>query len=165
LCYADYLGDAGHRLSDETLERIMDIEANKDLVRRFSEAINSANWDALDDVIAPNFQRHCQATPDVTVESLEEFKALQLSFLESFPDQRVGVDSMIAEDDRVAILGTYSGTHLGPMGDIPPTEKRGEVRIMGFFRIEAGKIAELWVEWDNIAFLSQLGLFPPPAAE
>jgi hypothetical protein len=33
---------------------------------------------------------------------------------------------------------------------------------MSIFRIEAGQIAELWVEWDNVAMLKQLGLFPPP---
>jgi hypothetical protein len=33
------------------------------------------------------------------------------------------------------------------------------------FRIEAGNIAELWVTWDNLAGLVQLGLFPPPESE
>ncbi|NIT61864.1 MAG: ester cyclase, partial [Aliifodinibius sp.] len=27
---------------------------------------------------------------------------------------------------------------------------------------EEGKIAELWVEWDNLAMLQQLGHYPPP---
>ena len=37
---------------------------------------------------------------------------------------------------------------------------------VAMFRIDSGRIAELWVEWDNVAMLSQLGLFPPspPAA-
>ena len=139
----------------------MDIEANKTLVRRFSEALNSANWDRLDDLLTEDFRRHCQATPDVTVESLEDFKALQQSFLETFPDQRVDLDTLIAEGDKVGFVGTYSGTHLGPMGEIPPTGMKGQVRMAGFFRIEGGRIAELSVEWDNLAFLSQLGLYPP----
>ncbi len=143
----------------------MNADANKDLVRRFGEAINSASWDALDEILTEDFQRHCQATPDVEVKSLEEFKELQRSFLESFPDQRLDAETMIAEGDRVGFMGTYSGTHLGPMGDVPPTGKKGEVRVVGFFRIEGGKIAELWVEWDNLAFLSQLGLYPPPTGE
>ena len=143
----------------------MDIEANKALVRRFSEALNSANWESLDDLLTEDFRRHCQATPDVTVESLEEFKALQQSFLETFPDQRVSLDTLIAEGDKVGFMGTYSGTHLGPMGEVPPTRKKGQIRMAGFFRIEGGRIAELTVEWDNLAFLSQLGLYPPPAEQ
>jgi steroid delta-isomerase-like uncharacterized protein len=139
----------------------MGIGANKELVRRFSEALNAADWEALDDLLTSDFRRHCQATPDVSVQSLEEFKDLQKSFLASFPDQRVDIDTVIAEGDKVGFMGTYSGTHLGPMGDIPPTGKRGEIRMAGFFRIEGGKIAELSVEWDNVAFLTRLGVFPP----
>ncbi len=136
----------------------MEIEANKDLIRRFTEAINSSNWHALDDILTSDFKRHCQATPDVSVESLEEFKALQQSFLESFPDQRVEVDTMIAEGNKVGFVGTYSGTQMGPMGDVPATGKKGEVRMAGFCRMEAGKISGLWLEWDSCGFLSQLGL-------
>jgi steroid delta-isomerase-like uncharacterized protein len=148
---------------ERTEEKSMDIEANKDLVRTFGEAINSANWEALDDILTDDFQRHCQATPDVTVKSAEEFKALQRSFLETFPDQRLDPEVIVAEGDRVGFMGTYSGTHLGRLGDIPPTGNKAKTRAVGFFRIEGGRIAELWVEWDNISFLSQLGLFPPPA--
>lgn len=32
---------------------------------------------------------------------------------------------------------------------------------MGILRIEEGKIAEIWVEWDNLNALTQLGHFPP----
>lgn len=27
------------------------------------------------------------------------------------------------------------------------------------------RLAELWVEWDNLAMLTQLGLFPPPVSD
>ena len=77
-------------------EAKMGLEQNKELVGRFTQAINSADWNALDDVLTEGFQRHCQATPDVKVESLEDFKLLQQSFLETFPDQRVTVDTLIA---------------------------------------------------------------------
>lgn len=139
----------------------MDTEANKALVRKFTNALNSADWTALDDLLAKDFRRHCQATPDAKVESAGDFKLLQESFLTSFPDQHVTFDTLIAEGDKVGFVGSYSGTHLGPLGEIPPTGKKGEVRIAGFIRIDGGRIAELTVEWDNVAFLSQLGLYPP----
>jgi predicted ester cyclase len=46
------------------------------------------------------------------------------------------------------------------MGDFPATGNRVESKFLAIFRIEEGKIAELWVEWDNVAMLTQLGLFP-----
>jgi steroid delta-isomerase-like uncharacterized protein len=140
----------------------MDTDASKELVRKFGEAINSSNWDALDGILTEDFKRHCDATPEVQVNSLDEFKALQRSFLESLPDQRLDTELIVAEEDRVGFMGTYSGTHLGPLGDVPPTGKKAEIRVVGFFRVEGEKLAELWVEWDNVAFLAQLGLYPPP---
>jgi steroid delta-isomerase-like uncharacterized protein len=140
------------------------LEANKDLVNRFSAAINAADWDALDGILTEDFRRHCQATPDVQVNSRDEFKQLQQSFLISMPDQKITTEMIIAEGDKVAFYGIYSGTQTGPMGEFPITGKSAEINFMSIFRIEAGRIAELWVEWDNIAMLSQLGLFPPPVA-
>ncbi len=139
-----------------------DLEANKELVRRFTDAVNETNWDALDKLLTEDFRRHSQATPDMQVTSREAFKELQRSFLVSMPDQRVTIDMLIAEGDKVAGYATYTGTHTGPMGNFPATGKAVEVKFLGIFRIEAGTIAELWVEWDNLAMLTQLGLFPPP---
>jgi predicted ester cyclase len=62
----------------------------------------------------------------------------------------------------VAAYATYSGTMTGPLGDLPATGKSMESKFMTIFRIEDGRIAELWVEWDNLSMLTQLGLFPPP---
>ena len=99
--------------------------------------------------------------PPVT--SREEFIRLQESFLVSFPDQRVTVEQLIAEGDYVAVRATYTGTQTGPMGEFPATGRKVEAPFLAIFRIEAGQVAELWVEWDNLAMLTQLGLFPPPA--
>jgi len=51
-------------------------------------------------------------------------------------------------------------THEGAMGPFPPTGKRLQSEIAGMFRIEEGRIAELWFTWDNLSGLIQLGLFP-----
>ena len=138
------------------------LEANKDLVRRFADALNAADWEALDELVAEDFVRHSQATAGPQVKSREEFIELQKSFLAISADQRVTTQELIAEGDKVAGLATYSGTHTGPMGELPATGKPFEIAFLSIFRIEDGRIAELWVEWDNVAMLTQLGLFPPP---
>jgi steroid delta-isomerase-like uncharacterized protein len=138
------------------------LETNKQLIRRFEASINAADWDALDELLTDDFQRHCQATPDVQVSSRDEFKQLQQAFYASMPDQRITTEMLIAEGDKVAAYATYTGTLTGPMGDFPATGKSAETRFVSIFRIEDDRIAELWVEWDNVAMLTQLGLFPPP---
>ena len=139
-----------------------ELEVNKELVRQFTEAVNAADWDALAAVVSEDFTRHSAATAGPPVTSREAFIQLQESFLISLPDQRVTIQLLVAEGDLVAGLSTYSGTHTGPMGDIPPTGLAVEIPFLAMFRIESGQIAELWVEWDNVAMLTQLGLFPPP---
>ena len=138
------------------------LKANKNLILRFTEASNAADWDSFNEFLTMDFSRHCQATPAVKVNSREEFIKLQKSFLASMPDQKISIEMLIAEGDKVAAYGTYSGTLTGPMGEFPATGKSMECKFLGIFRIEEGRIAELWVEWDNLAILAQLGLFPPP---
>lgn len=138
------------------------LEANKDLVRQFTEISNAAEWDRLGEIVAPDLRRHSAATAGPPIRSLEEFIALQRSFLMTFPDQRVHLEAVIAEGDYVAVRARYTGTQTGPMGELPATGKPVDGPFIAFFRIESGKIAELWVEWDNVAMLSQLGMFPLP---
>jgi steroid delta-isomerase-like uncharacterized protein len=135
---------------------------NKSLVRAFAEAGNQNDPEGFDSLLATDFVRHCEATPEVIVTTCEEFKQFYRATASTFPDQRLTLDTLVAEGDRVAFWGTFSGTHRGPMGPFPPTGKRMESDCAGIFRIEGGRIAELWVTWDNLAGLIQLGLFLPP---
>jgi predicted ester cyclase len=69
---------------------------------------------------------------------------------------------MLAEGDLVAIWATYEGTQRGQMGPFPPSGKKMRVDFGAILRVENGKIAELWVTWDNMAALAQLGHLPAP---
>lgn len=138
---------------------------NKIVVQRAFDALNNHEYDDLDKYMAEDYVRHCQATPDVKVESLDDFKALLSEWDQQFPDAQLGLDLIAAEGDLVAFYGPYSGTHTGQMGAFPPTGKQMIVETAGFHRLEEGKIVETWVTWDNVAVLSQLGLFPLPTAE
>jgi len=134
------------------------------IVRGMVEAINDRDFAALDTLVAANVQRHSGATPGVTVENLEQFKAFLHQDLAAVPDARQDIEFLFSEGDMVAGRFTYSGTQDGPMGPFPPSHRRLEVPFIGILRIEDGKIAEIWVEWDNLNGLTQLGHFPPPGA-
>jgi steroid delta-isomerase-like uncharacterized protein len=138
------------------------LEANKDIVRRFGEAVNNNDYEALDNVVASNFIRHSQATPEVNIRSLEEFKQFVKASSVTFPDMKGIIDIIVAEKDLVAVYTTFTGTQKGPMGPFPASGNKMVSMTMAIFRLENGKIAELWIEWDNLAILTQLGLFPPP---
>jgi predicted ester cyclase len=140
-------------------------ERNVEIVRRMTEAINQRDLDALDDLVAADVQRHCAATPGVVVRSLEEFKEFLRSDFVSVPDSRQEIQQIFGAGDRVAARVLYRGTQTGPMGPFPPSGRPLEIPFVGILRIEANKIAEIWVEWDNLAALGQLGFWPPPSDE
>ena len=137
-------------------------DSNKALVREFAEAGNRSDLDAFDRLLSPDFKRHCEATPEVSVTSCDDFKQFYRDTAVTFPDQRMDLLTLVAEADCVAFWARFSGTQQGPMGPFPPTGKRMASDCAGIFRIEDGRIAELWVTWDNLSGLAQLGLFPPP---
>jgi predicted ester cyclase len=136
-------------------------EYNKQQFLRGIEAINSKNLEALNDLVTANFVRHCQATPDAKVNSLDDFKKYLRQDSATFPDSHLTIDHAVAEGDFIGFHGTYVATQKGPMGPFPPSNKQVSLEIVGLQRIENGKLAEMWVSWDNLAALTQLGYFPP----
>lgn len=138
--------------------------ASEEVVLRMTEAINNRNFDALDDVVAADVQRHSAATPDVTVESLDDFKAFLRQDLAAVPDAFQEINIILSDGPLVAVHATYRGTQMGPMGPFPASDRPVEIPFIGILRVEDGKIAEIWVEWDNLNALTQLGHFPPPGS-
>jgi steroid delta-isomerase-like uncharacterized protein len=134
------------------------------IVRTMAEAINARDLAALDALVAQDVVRHCAATPGVTVTSLEEFRAFLKTDFATVPDSVQTIDLIFADDEYVAMKVTYSGTQQGPMGTFPATGKKLTLPYIGILRIEDGKVAEIWVEWDNLHVLSQLGHLPSPAS-
>lgn len=135
-------------------------QVNKAVVRQWVNTLNENAPDSLDAFVVEGFVRHSQATPDVEVNSLEDFKRFDRETREIFPDYQVTLEQLVAEGDLVSFWGTWSGTQAGPIGAWPPTDESMELDISGIFRLENGKIAELWITWDNLAGLTQLGLVP-----
>jgi predicted ester cyclase len=133
-------------------------QANKEMVRKAFEVIKALDYDKLDEFVSRDYLRHCQATPDVEVKCLEDFKALLRGFDKTFTEVEIRIDMFIAEDDLVAFWGTYSANQTGPMGPFAATGRRMVSDMGGVHRIENGKIAETWVTWDNLAAFQQLGL-------
>ncbi len=136
-------------------------QRNKALVNRFGEAVNARDYATLRQILAPDFVRHCQATPDVVIQTSGQFIDYLKADATVFPDSRQTLQRVVAEGDQVGFVVTYEGTQEGPMGPFPPSHKKMHLDVGGVFRIADGKLAELWVTWDNLAALTQLGHFPP----
>lgn len=140
-------------------------QRNKELVADAFAVVQAGEFDKLDQYVAADYLRHCQATPDITVTSLEDFKAMLVRDLGTVSKPELIIHRMVAEDDLVGFWATYAGIQDGPLGPFPATGKRMELDFGGIHRIADGKIAETWVTWDNLTGLTQLGLYPPAPGE
>ena len=94
---------------------------------------------------------------------LDGFRAHHQSpFLRGFPDRKVGVHFGEVGDGNYVVTGGWPsviGTHNGSDWlALPATGKRVEMRVMDFYRVEDGLIAENWVPIDIIGILYQLGV-------
>lgn len=139
-------------------------QQNKQIAQNALEIVNTGDFSTLEDFVSENYIRHCQATPEVVVKSFDDFKEFLRQDRLTFPDQKIEIINLVAEDDMVAFWAIYKGTQKGQMGPFPPTNKYAEIEFSGMHKIVDGKIAETWIIWDNVAMLSQLGLFPPPSS-
>jgi predicted ester cyclase len=79
------------------------------------------------------------------------------AFRSAFPDAQSSAQQVIAEGDLVAVHLTGRGTHLGTFQGCPPTGREWSATCTAIYRVEAGRIAEAWINWDWLAVLEQLG--------
>lgn len=68
--------------------------------QRMGEAINAGDLDALDDVMSPDVVDHDPAPDQVT--GPEGFKQFFTSMRKAFPDLRIDVEQLVADDECVA---------------------------------------------------------------
>ena len=78
-------------------------------------------------------------------------------FLDAFPDLEVETNLAAREGDLVAVNLTGRATHKGIFQGIPATGRRWAATCSAFFRVENGRIADFWINWDELGILEQLG--------
>ena len=132
----------------------MSTDANKAIVRAFVEAWNTKDFDRFDDLMAPDAQLTVGGS---TIScSGPATRSIAEHWISGFPDYHFELVHLVAEGDMVAALMPFSGTHTGHVLDLPPTGRTVRVSEMVFFRIDGGKIAEAWEEWDEQGMRRQL---------
>lgn len=135
-------------------------EENKEIVRRYLNAFNERDRDALSELLAEGVVEHGIHEELHGFDEIWDF--LQAHF-DTFPDYSGTTEAMIAEGDTVAVRYTVSGTHTGEYRDVEPTGHEVRWTGMVMYRIEDGEIAEIWLEEDRLGLLEQLEVVDPPA--
>ena len=133
----------------------MSPEGNKDLIRRYYEDLwNAWRFDLADVLIDPEVRLRG------SLGRIVAGRGGMVSYMKHvqgiFPDFCNTIETLIAEDNRVAAQLTFSGTHRGEIFGIAPTGRRIRYSGVGIFQVESGKIVEGWVLGDLANLLLQL---------
>jgi len=130
---------------------------NKAVARRvFEEIFNQGKFQVADEIYAKDFVNHgIHRNAD-----LQEDQAAARGEKNAFPDLKMTVNLMAAEDDLVTVVWTLRGTHTGAGIGLPPTGVKLELRGITVWRIVDGKIREEWTSFDQLQaarqFVTQL---------
>lgn len=87
-----------------------------------------------------------------------------LSYFEAFPDLHISVEEMIAEEGRVFVRTTMTGTHDGEYKGIAPTGRNVATDCAEVFRLSGGKIVGYWCLTNVAGLMRQLTEEPVSAA-
>jgi steroid delta-isomerase-like uncharacterized protein len=136
----------------------MTTEMNKELVRRFYQAVDQGDTTQVEALFSPEWENVDPALPPLR--GLDGARTLISMFTASFPDFTSKIELMAAEADRVAVRATHTGTHQGVFLGIPPTGKPVNVSATGIYTVKDGKLIENRVVFDAFGLLQQLGVAP-----
>ena len=134
----------------------------KEIAHRVCEELWSrVDLRVADEIIAPGcvFHVHDPITPALERGPEGAQKAVAI-YRRAFPDLKITIEDTIAEGDKVMIRWTSHGTHSGPLMGLAPTYAKVTATGIDVYRIDFGMIREIWVNWDAMGFMQQLGVEP-----
>ena len=130
------------------------------VVRRFVDDVwNGEEPDAIETLTTDDFVLHQLVARED--HDRDEFRAFQADILDAMPDFAIAITDLVVDGDDAVALLRMGGTPEKPMQALRPTGRSFEVDVFQKYRLEDGRIAEVWVMADAVGTLRQLGVFPP----
>jgi steroid delta-isomerase-like uncharacterized protein len=146
----------------------MSNDANAVALQRFySECLNQGRFDLVSEFVAADVVNHGAAGEEKGLAAFEQSIRRTRAM---FPDPHFTVEDIVSHGDEVAVRWSMVATHTMTVAGVAPTGKQLRQHAIGIYRLEGGKIAEVWLEVDRLGMLQQLGVAipglpgPPPVA-
>jgi steroid delta-isomerase-like uncharacterized protein len=136
----------------------MSPDTNKKLIRRFYEEVwNRGNVEVAKEIFADDYVRHDLRPTEAEPGGAGQAK-IAADFRRAFPDLSFHVDLLVAEGNLVAARWTASGTHTGMWGGVAPSGKQARFSGVNFFRVQDGRVIEIWNHRDDLGLMQQVGV-------
>jgi sugar lactone lactonase YvrE/predicted ester cyclase len=145
--------------------------ADASIARAVADAFNAGDPAKLDALMAADLTRHGPPGPPIeipgTPRGLDLVKAEWQALRAAFPDARMTVETALAGGDQVSAHYTITGTHGGPYYGVPPAGAQATLRAAATYRLDGGRVVEMWIVADPLNTLQALTMpvpAPAPAA-
>jgi len=136
----------------------VDTELSRDIVRRFfKDVLVGHNLNALSKIVSSDILIHPTAMPcEASHYGINGISNWMETQWKAFPDLTITDYFTVAQGDIVATHWTARGTSKGDFLMLPPTGNMVEYTGASMYRIESGKIAEIWETRNTLAIMGQL---------
>lgn len=134
---------------------------NAALVRRIYDAYNDRNFDMAAENVTDDYEFRMVPTGQ-QFHSTDGVRQYLQGWADGFPESRVEITNIVA-DERGAVIeftgrGVHSGTLKTPQGEIAATGKQAELQFCDIYEVRDGKLASGRTYFDMASLMRQLGL-------
>jgi steroid delta-isomerase-like uncharacterized protein len=130
------------------------MSANIEIITRF-EQFRGGDLLTIDELCDPRLVDHNPA-PDHEP-TLAGFKQKVAGFNASFPDIEYHLQDIIASGDTVATRWVVTGSLQEDFMGITAACQTIRVEGMNFYRLNDGRVTDIWTQFDGVAMMQQLG--------
>lgn len=130
------------------------------IVERTFAVLDGQRWDELRERLPANVRAHLGGQ-DLDREGWIGFSQ---AFFGAFPDGRHEHDAVHTHGDHVTVTGTFRGTHRGAFMGVPASGRPIALPYVALLRVDGGRVAEMWAQFDSAGLLAQIGALPSPDA-
>lgn len=132
----------------------MNLEAEKEKIRRYCVAINSEDWPAR---VVEFFDDPAER---------EWFLEEHARFRQAFADYHFESEGMVAEGDTIVLYGTVTARHVaefpyGELKGLPGTGKSVAWKEVWIYRFDGDRVVGFQLIGDGVSRMQQLGVLPP----
>ncbi len=133
---------------------------NQIVAKNCFECLDTRDVDGLQKLFAPTAKVHGLGTNVLDTKGLCE---TMTGFFRAFPDSRMPIDSVIANQNEVCIRHRFEGTHKETFMGHTSTNKR--VSMTGTMTLRTnieGQVTECWLNADMLSLYTQIGVVTLP---
>jgi predicted ester cyclase len=115
--------------------------------------VNTRNYGLFSDVVATDCVDHDPGPGQVP--GPDGYRALFTEMRQAFPDLKVELAELVADEEAIAFAYTLTGTQDGTLMGIAPTGRKVNIRGLQISKFRDGKMVERWAAQTSSACYSR----------